>query len=274
MNRYLAELLINDDANEDLVEFTFPNETRKIKCSRSMLSNISEVFKTMLNEKWCTDIKRPSIELNDVVGFDQYVIFKMFVEIIYGIRHVSSMNFDQGIDIYFYAHKYDVKDVSDKIVKHLLGLQIPFSTTKLKNYIEFVRIYELIDFEKHLDNMNLALNLENHMEVYAIVKSSGLNKLKKQVVDYLKTIEPKSDWCPEAFQGVIKSLKEDVNYWKMKEVQPKPEGVQKNPKAQQRRPEAQQRRLEAQQRRPVAQAKQRSRTTIDRENLFYWLFME
>lgn len=107
--------MLEDDCEDDLIRFTFPYEKRKIKCSISMVSAASNVFKAMFSERWNQEKSvddaqmvdqrncyEKSIKLDDPVHFDEYLMFKLFVEILYGLRHVdSSLTVDQATGIYF-----------------------------------------------------------------------------------------------------------------------------------------------------------------------------
>lgn len=61
--------------------------------------------------------KEKIITLIDRVDFDQYLTFKSFMEILYGLRQIDSI--DQATTVYYYAHKYHVVDVEKKILEFL-----------------------------------------------------------------------------------------------------------------------------------------------------------
>ncbi len=215
--RYLSKLLIEDDETE-IIRFEFPNETRKIKSSKSFLSKISPVFKTMLGETWLTDT---TIKLEDQVKFDQYVTFKLFLEIIYELFDVNMLSVEQAIEVYHYADKYEVTDLSKKI-RSLLNKRMessvsknPVSVAELTEGLHFAELYQLDEFKKKLDKVALDFNEENPALFFDLAVKFGQDTLKEQIIQHLKTIEPNDTWTLEISNSVVKCLQEELRKEKM-----------------------------------------------------------
>lgn len=204
-----------EDDEDDLIRFTFPDDDRKIKCSKSMLSEISPVFKTMFNETW---LKESIVKLEDDVTFHQYSIFKQFLEILYELRDVYSLKIDEATAVYFYSHKYEVIETTNKIQAHLnermeAGIsKDPLSVAELNDALQFASLYGLEDFKKKLDKVKLHFNDENPVEFYNLAVEFQMDLLKEQIVQHLKIIEPKDNWTHELSNAVLKCLqKERIN---------------------------------------------------------------
>lgn len=73
-------------------------------------------------------------------------------------------------------------------------------------------MYNLDDVKRKLDKVKLDLNKDNSINFFKLVNEFGINQLKHQVIDYMKTIKPKEDWVPEAICSVIMSLQRDKGF--------------------------------------------------------------
>lgn len=240
---YLTKLMLEDD-EDDGVSFAFPNEKRKIKCSISMLCEISPVFEAMFSARWSQEKsgdnqldsvlqqdetvklddnqldlfphQDKTVKLEDDVKFDQCHTFKLLMQILYGLRQINSLSVDQAIGVYFYTHKYQIKDVEDKIQKFLnermeSGLsKRPLSVKELKDGIEFAQMYQLDEFKNKLDRVKLAFDEVNPMQYMDLANQFEMKTLKKQVVDHVKTIAPKEDWSPDILREVITCLQAQI----------------------------------------------------------------
>lgn len=209
---YFTKLLIEDD-DADVIRFTFPDDTRKIKCAKSLLSEISPVFEKMFNETW---LKESIIKLEDNVTFGQYSTFKLFLEIVYELREVTSLQVDEATAVYYYSHKYQVSDITNKIQQHLnqrmeSGMsKSPFSLAELTDGLEFALTYQLAKFKNKLDKVKLEFNEENPIEFFDLADKFKLESLKQQVIDHLKNIEPKESWTLQISNLVIKCLQKEL----------------------------------------------------------------
>lgn len=210
--KYLSKLLIEDD-EADLIRFSFPDENRKIKCSKSFLSEISLVFGKMFSGTWLTET---TIKLEDDVTFDQYSTFKLFLEIIYELRDVSSLSVNEATAVYFYTDKYSVMDVTMKIQTYLNKRmeasvnEHPVSVAELNDGLQFAKLYKLDDFKKKLDKVELDFNEENPVQFFDLAIKFQLDSLKEQVIQHLKTIEPNDTWTHEVSNSVVKCLQKEL----------------------------------------------------------------
>lgn len=213
-SQYLEKLIIED--GEVMVIFTFPNDERKIRCSRALLCEVSEVFKTMFGTKWDSGNGNSTVELTDLVPFNQFETFKLFVQLLYGMRQIESLSGVDACHVFFYSDKYDVRSVSKKILAWITSqLQHKVTLNELESYIEIAETYPVLDdFAKKLGSAKLDLNERDAMKFFALVKESGMCLLQQQIADYLKTIPPRSDWSNEVLQSIIKDLQIENNHWK------------------------------------------------------------
>lgn len=208
---YFTKLLIEDD-DTDVIRFTFADDKRKIKCSKSMLSEISPVFAKMFSETW---LNESIIKLEDNVTFDQYSTFKLFLELIYELRGVSSLPVYEATAVYHYSHKYQIDATTNKIQEHLnqrmkSGMsRNPFSVSELNDGLEFAETYQLEDFKQKLDNVKLDFNEENPVKFFDLAVKFEMDLLKQQVIDHLKNVEPNESWSLEISNLVIKSLQKE-----------------------------------------------------------------
>lgn len=191
-SEFLTKLVLEDN-EDDIVRFAFSNEKRKIKCSISMLSEVSPVFETMFSSLWRNEKaaeveldfhQEKTITLDDNVNFDQYVAFKLFMQILYGLHRIDSLSVDQASSVYFYSHKYEIKDIEERIQRFLnkrmeSGMsQKPFSVTELKDGIEFAQGYQLDEFKDKLDQVKLAFDEENPIKFFDLA-----NKFEHECVE-------------------------------------------------------------------------------------------
>lgn len=151
----------------------------------------------------------------DDVTFNQYSTFKLFLEIIYELREVNSLSVDEATAVYFYAHKYEVIDTTDKIQTHLNkrlkdGLsKRPLSVAELNDGLQFADTYQLEDFKKELDKVKLDFDEENPVQFFDLAVSFQMILLKDQIIQHLKTIEPNDTWTLEISHLVLKCLQKE-----------------------------------------------------------------
>ncbi|XP_037046525.1 uncharacterized protein LOC119081596 [Bradysia coprophila] len=239
---FLSKLMLEDDG-DDVVFFAFPNQKKKIRCSVSMLTEISPVFGAMLSTWWSqenplhvddtqphsfvTHSQDKTIQLSDDVNFDQYSTFKLLIQILYGLRQMDSLTVEQATNIFFYAHKYEIKDAEDKIQKFLnermesgMG-QVPLSVAELTEGIEFAQLYHLDGFKKKLDQVKLAFDEENltPFQFWDLSIKFEMKTLQDQIIDRMMNVAPKKDWpfdlliaVTERLQTLMKKTKKAVVY--------------------------------------------------------------
>lgn len=211
ISNYLSKLLIEDD-EADLIRFTFPDDNRKIKSSKSILSEISPVFEKMFSDTWLTE---STIKLEDVVTFHQYSTFKLFLELVYELREVNSLSVDEATAVYFYSHKYEVIDTTNKIQTHLnqrmeAGVgKNPLSVAELNDGLEFAEMYQLEDFKQKLDKVKLDFDHDNPVQFFDLAVKFQLDTVKEQIIQHLKTIEPQDNWTLEISNLVCKCLQKE-----------------------------------------------------------------
>lgn len=203
-----------------MVFFAFPKETRKIRCSISMLTEISPVFATMLSDRWNqektdnVDDNKPDsqpdsnrtsrdriVRLDDYVSFDQYSTFLLLMEVLYGLRQLNTLTVDQAAHIFYYAHKYEMTATENEIQKFLnrrmqYGIKnVPLNLAEVKEGIDFARVYGLDKFRNSLDKVKLALSTENVFQFWHLTTESEMKNLQEQIVDYaMKGCTPNKDW--------------------------------------------------------------------------------
>lgn len=200
---FLSKLL--DDDEDDIVRFEFEHATKKIKCNISLLMQESQVFKIMFSEKW----KKETIQLKDFVQFNQYLVFKKFVNILYGIIEVNSLTIQLATDVFFYSHKYEVKVMSDKILLFLKEQmkQRSLSLTEMSRICSFSEMFQL-DLKECLDQVKLCLNNENVYEIYLLAERLNLTKVKERALDFSATIKAREIWSAKFLCAVIGSLQQ------------------------------------------------------------------
>ncbi len=205
---FLSKLLIENDG-DDFVRFSFPNETRQIKCSISLLSEVSPVFKTMFSEKWCS---QKIIKMDDHVQFDQFLTFKLFIDIIYGLTKEDALSVGQAVNVFFYSDKYQVDAMKDRIHCFIADkIEIGWiSTTELEEVYNFIKLFQFDDLIKSLDNMELDLDAENSYEFYKLADKMQLPQMKEQVIVYCETLQPDPKWGCDFLCLVVNNLQRKI----------------------------------------------------------------
>ncbi len=211
---YFSKLFIEDDET-DLVRFTFTGHEKKIKCHKSILAEKSSVFNTMFGSTWTTWADDGSVKMDDQVDFDQYEMFKKFIELVYEIRSVDSLSLAEATSVHFYSHKYQLSDLTEMLLielKRMVELGItdePFTVSRLTKSLEFGQLYQLDQFNAKLDLVRLALDVDDPLEFFELSKKYGMAMLQHQVVDHLQTVEPNDSWSLEVSHLVLKALQHD-----------------------------------------------------------------
>lgn len=218
-----------EDDEDDIVFFAFPNQKKKIKCSISMLTEISIVFDAMFKNRWIkeetkdVDAVQPQpiqpqqdkiIQLEDDVHFNQYSTFKLLMQILYGLRRMDSLTVDQATSVFYYAHKYDINDIEENIKKHLnermeSGMsKLPFTVSELTEGVEFAQTYHLDKFKKKLDEVKLDFDEENlnAIQFWDISIRFGMKMLQQQIVDHMMHVPPKKEWPFDLLLAVTDQL--------------------------------------------------------------------
>lgn len=214
----LISKLTLDEEKDDVVYFAFPNQTKKVKCSISVLTEWSSVFGTMFSDRWNkvktenvnaiqTDASGPApkdntIPLQDAVNFDQYSIFRLLMQVQYGLRRVDLLSVDQATSIYYYAHKYQLQYTEANVQRFLnarmeSGIsKLPLSVAELTNGIEFAELYNLDEFKKKLDQVTLAFDKDNlnAIQFWNLATRFGMNTLQRQIADHMMNVTPHKDW--------------------------------------------------------------------------------
>ncbi|KAG4073516.1 hypothetical protein HA402_000740 [Bradysia odoriphaga] len=237
---FLSKLMLEEDG-DDVVFFAFPKQKKKIRCSVSMLTEMSPVFGAMFSTRWSQEkalevdhtqldsfVPHPqdkTVQLSDDVNFDQYLTFKLLMQILYGLRQMDSLTVEQATNIFYYAHKYEIKDAEDKIQKFLnermesgMG-KVPLSVAELTEGIEFAQLYHLDGFKKKLDQVKLAFDEENlnPIQFWDLSTKFEMETLKQQIIDRMMIVAPKKDWpfdlliaVTERLQALIEETKKAV----------------------------------------------------------------
>lgn len=208
-----ARLLLEDDAS-DIVIFTFASEQQplKVKGHKSVLTKVSPVFQTMFNEQW----KQSEAPMNDLVDFDQHKIFRMFMEIIYNLRFVDELSVVEATQVFFYAHKYQIDELINKLKKHLdqrmeQGISLkPYSLIELEQSIKMAELYSLDDFKQQLDDVKLSISDENALKFYKLCIASNMDKLLFQIAEYLKAKPVLESWPFDLVKRVFERNRQDI----------------------------------------------------------------
>lgn len=226
--KFSSNLIVDDD--EDVVRFKFPDENKQIRCHRSLLTKVSPVFNTMFtSENWN---KETTIRMNDLVKFNQFFVFKLFVNILYDICSANSVTLEQATDVFFYSHKYQVNIVNDKIlsfIKREIKYKT-FSLEELQRVHSFSEFYGL-DLKEKLDLMSLNLNEGNCCEHFQLADELNLTKMKQRIIEFAaKTIKPNRKWPSEFLCLVVEDLQEERQQEKRKklEKEQQPKHVERN----------------------------------------------
>lgn len=225
---FLSRIMLEDD-EDDVVFFAFPNQKKKIKCSISMLAEFSPVFEAMFSTRWIREntdgvgdnqpemiatAQNKTIQLSDDVNFDQYSTFKLLLQILYGLRQMDSLTVDQATNIFHYAHKYEIKDVEDKIQKFLnermeSGMsKLPLTVAELTDGVEFAKMYHLDEFKQKLDQVKLAFDGENlnPFQFWDVATNFEMKTLQQQIVGHLVHVAPNKDWPFDLLLAVTERL--------------------------------------------------------------------
>lgn len=58
------------------------------------------------------------------MNFNQIEAFTSFMETVYGLTEVSKLSMDEAIRVYYYAHKYRMDSLTEKLRKTMIQLKI------------------------------------------------------------------------------------------------------------------------------------------------------
>lgn len=193
---YCSEERTKDENNPEqpLVE-SGVTQIRKLKGYKSLLSKVSPVFNTMFNDYW----DKSEFEMNDPVDFDQFEIFHLFLEIIYGLTGVDTLTVNQAICVHYYAHKYQVDPLIEKIqgiLTNYAKIRVTISVTELIDSIKMAELYSLNEFKEQLNSVKLNIkNQSDALLVYKTCMDHNLKGLIAQVVSFLQS-KPVEDYWP------------------------------------------------------------------------------
>lgn len=207
--KLLSNLLVEDDDDEDIVRFSFPNQNRQIKCSICLLSKVSPVFEAMFTENWHT---KKTVKMDDFVQFNQFLTFRLFVNMLYGLLEFNSLTIGDATNAFFYSHKYQVEIVNDRILSflhHKVAIG-SLSLIEFRVLLDFAQLFNLTHLMAKLDHFDLKLDVDNCYELYQLADQMNLKKIKQRVIGYCVTVQPKAEWSSEFLCLVIASMQQKM----------------------------------------------------------------
>lgn len=192
-------------------------KVRKIKGYKSFLSKVSPVFKTMFNDQW----NKSEYEMNDLVDFDQFEAFKLFMKVVYGLATIDTLTVDEAIRVHFYSHKYQMDPLTEQ-VRQVLTKQMnqgikdkPYSVMELIDCIKMAELYSLKEFKEQLNRVKLDIrNGSDALLFYntCVNQPTTFNGLIHQVISFLESKPVNDDWPNDLIIRVL-----ELNRRKLKE---------------------------------------------------------
>ena len=191
-------------------------KVRKIKGHKSLLVEVSPVFKTMFSENW----DQSEVEMDDPVDFDQCDAFRLFMAVVYELKKLDTLAVEDATRVYFYAHKYQMEPLIKKLRKVLTDRMTqgvsskPYTVSELTESIKMAELYSLNDFKTNLDGVKLDINDKNALELYEITEDHGLKKLQEQVVKYLDKKPIDESWPFGLIVKVVERHREQLKVFR------------------------------------------------------------
>lgn len=209
--------LILDENQDDIVYFKLKDKDgkeRSVKGNKSELRNVSVVFTTMFNETWAQSTVPVS---DDLVTFDQYATFRRFMELIYGLYKFEDLTISNICDVYFYAHKYQTKDLMYFLTCHLKAklsrdknphqrLQLPL----LVECIKMAKTYSLKDVLEKLHTVQIDINKDNCLEFLNVCKDSNMENLKRQIAMFMANTDFDTKWPVELIVRIANLNRKEI----------------------------------------------------------------
>lgn len=202
-----------DNENDTIIRFVFDNELRKIKAYKSLLSEMSQVFKSMFNDRQ----DKFEFKINDPVAFDQFEMFNLFLEIVYGLTDVDTLTVDQAIGVHFYAHKYQIDSLCEMIREILTKKSVIdkiFSVTQFIDCIQMAELHSWNDLKEQLKNVKL--NIKNQSDGLLIYKvcmdhnTINSGSLIGQVASFLAAETVNDHWPRDLVIRVLEQLRNNL----------------------------------------------------------------
>lgn len=205
-----CKVIFYDNEDDTIVRFVFENELYKIKAYKSLLSEISPVFKDIFND--CQG--KFEFKMNDSVAFDQFEIFKLFLEIIYGLTDVDTLTIDQAICVHFYAHKYQIHLLCEMIREIMTKKGVIGKTFSVMQFIHTIQMTELHSWNDLKDQLkNIQLNIKDQSEALSIYKTCmdhNMQSLIGQVVSFLVAETVNDHWPRDLVIRVLEQLRNNL----------------------------------------------------------------
>lgn len=206
----------------DMVQFEFYKGTKKLRGHKQVLVEASPVFEKMFDQNWA-ETTGSVVSMEDVVSFDQFETFRLFLKCLYDIISVDDLTIQESCDMYYYAHKYNVVvmevDIRDQVTARLEEATVrnddeyclkPLSLPELVNCIQLVRLHSLETLANKLDEVELDITEDDVFGFYDTIKMYKCDSLQAQTVSVLMSMKPSSSWSAEMMQDVIASFQHQV----------------------------------------------------------------
>ena len=177
-----------------MVTFNFP-DGKSIRVPKNILSSESPVFEAMFGETWNKD----TVEMRDLVDFDQYLIFKQFLFHLFDLEPTGLQTLRMGelMDYYFYANLYQTSELQKNILSRIERIVIFGSVAELKQCLQFASAYDISEFRSKVLESTLSpgypiseFKLEEFNEYLAIEKELDVPGFTHNFIDSLLRRQP------------------------------------------------------------------------------------
>lgn len=157
-----AKLTISAAAS-DFVQFKFKEAgSNVVTVLKSFLSSKSTVFANQINNARDGN----TVDIDHDVHFAEYKQFNLLIEVLIGSTCINSINLYNAACLYFYAEKYQINDLKNKLTSALPRLHEPTGVIDLKLALLLVKEYGLESMIPAIDHIKLSLEEENCLSLY------------------------------------------------------------------------------------------------------------
>lgn len=210
----LVALSFLESTEKDLVTFNFP-DGKSLRVPKIILSTESPVFEAMFGQTW----KKDSVEMNDSVDFDQYLIFKQFLIQLFELEPtgLNELRMDELMDYFFYANMYQTRKLRETILDQIKEIVFLGSISEFEQCIQFASAYNISDFMSNVVETILKtdyqvyheFDLKEINEFLAIEKKYNLPGFTDKFIDALLRRQPPED--TKTLKTLLQSAKDTNN---------------------------------------------------------------